>query len=100
MESLSAVFLAMAVTGGLLLAFRRGRALPVGLPLALAWVGSAATACWAAWLSLAPLTDVADGPAPLTNLAYAGQMIVGILVACLGVHFLAERAASHGRRTA
>ncbi|MFH0521169.1 hypothetical protein ACHBTE_28815 [Streptomyces sp. M41] len=100
MEALSVAFLAMAVTGGLLLAFRRGRVLPVALPLALAWVGSAATACWAGWLSLAPLTDVGDGPAPLTNLAYAGQMIVGILVACLGVHFLAERSARCNRRTA
>ncbi|MGP4088377.1 hypothetical protein [Streptomyces sp. KR55] len=100
MEALSAAFLAMAVTGGFLLAFRRGRALPVKLPLALAWVGSAATVCWAAWLSLAPLTDVADGPTPVMNLAYAGQMIVGILVACLGVHFLAERDACRKRRTA
>lgn len=100
MEALSAVFLAMAVTGGLLLAFRRGRALPVRLPLALAWVGSAAAVCWAAWLSLAPLTDMADGPTPVLSLTYAGQMIVGILVACLGVHFLAERAASGKSRTA
>ncbi|SDN95032.1 hypothetical protein SAMN04487981_107378 [Streptomyces sp. cf386] len=100
MEALSAVFLAMAVTGGLLLAFRRGRTLPVRLPLALAWVGSAATVCWAAWLSLAPLTDMADGPTPVLSLTYAGQMIVGILVASLGVHFLAERAASRKSRTA
>ncbi|MFE6173760.1 hypothetical protein [Streptomyces sp. NPDC056464] len=100
MEALSAVFLALAVTGGLLLAFRRGRALPVMVPLALVWVGSAATVCWAGWLSLAPLTDVADDPAPLMNLTYAGQMIVGILVACLGVHFLAERSASRKSRTA
>jgi hypothetical protein len=99
MEALSVLFLTLAVTGGFLLAFRRGRTLPVRLPLALAWVGSAATACWAAWLSLAPLTDVADGPTPLLSLTYAGQMIVGILVACLGVHFLAERAASRKRRT-
>ena len=70
------------------------------MPLGLAWIGSAATVCWAAWLSLAPLTDVADGPAPLLNLTYAGQMIVGILVACLGVHFLAERDASRKPRTA
>lgn len=41
-----------------------------------------------------------DGPTPLLNLTYAGQMIVGILVACLGVHFLAERDASRTRRTA
>lgn len=100
MEVLYAVFLAMAVTGGLLLAFRRGRALPVKLPLALAWVGSAATVCWTGWLSLAPLTDLGDGPTPLMYLAYAGDMIVGILVACLGAHFLAERSASRKRRTA
>ncbi|WP_409472857.1 hypothetical protein [Streptomyces sp. HC307] len=100
LEVMYAVFLAMAVTGGVLLAFRRGRALPVKLPLALAWTGSAAMVCWAGWLSLAPLTDVADSPTPLMNLAYAGEMIVGTLVACLGVHFLAERAASRKRRTA
>ncbi|MEY9990375.1 hypothetical protein ABIE67_002407 [Streptomyces sp. V4I8] len=100
MEALSTLFLAMAVTGGLLLAFRGGRALPVVLPLALAWVGSAATVCWAGWLSLAPLTDIADGPTPVLSLTYAGQMIVGILVACLGVHFLAERSATRKCRTA
>ncbi|MFE9024224.1 hypothetical protein ACFYNL_37515 [Streptomyces sp. NPDC007808] len=100
MEVLSAVFLAMAVTGGLLLAFRRGRPLPVRLPLALLWVGSAATACWAGWLSLASLTEVADDPSPLMGLAYAGQMIVGLLVASLGVHFLAERSASRDRTPA
>lgn len=100
MEVLSAGFLVMAVTGGFLLAFRRGRALPVKLPLALAWVGSAALVCWAGWLALATLTDMADGPTPLENYAYAGEMIVGILVACLGVHFLAERSASRNRRTA
>lgn len=100
MEALSAVFLAMAVTGALLLAFRRGRALPVKVPLALVWVGSAALVCWAGWLSLAPLTDVGESPPPLVNLAYAGRMMVGILVACLGVHFLAERSANRKRRTA
>ncbi|MDF3149079.1 MULTISPECIES: hypothetical protein [unclassified Streptomyces] len=100
MEVLYTVFLAMAVTGASLLAFRRGRALSVKVPLALVWVGSAALVCWAGWLSLAPLTDITDGPTALMNLAYAGEMIVGILVACLGVHFLAERSASRKRRTA
>ncbi|GHH03792.1 hypothetical protein [Streptomyces lanatus] len=102
LEAMYVVFLAATVMGAWQLAFRRGRALPVLVPLALAWVGSAAVACWGGWLSLASLgvDDVADRPTPLMNLAYADQMIVGILVAGLGVHFLAERSARAKCRTA
>ncbi|MET9735784.1 hypothetical protein ABZZ79_35720 [Streptomyces sp. NPDC006458] len=98
----SAVLLAVAVTGGLLLAFRRGRALPVGVPLVLAWVGSAATACWAAWLAVASLLSLGDAahrPTTGTVLAYAGEMITGVLVAGLVTSFLTARSAAANRRT-
>ncbi|MER6122650.1 hypothetical protein ABT173_08140 [Streptomyces sp. NPDC001795] len=101
LAALYVLFLAAAVAGGLILAFRRGGVLPVKVPLALAWTGSGVMACWGAWLSLAPLAgvdDIADRPTPLMNLTYAGQMIVGILVAVICVHFFAERSADAPQR--
>ncbi|GGW86087.1 hypothetical protein [Streptomyces lomondensis] len=103
LEAVYVLFLLAAVTGGLLLAFRRGRALPVAVPLGLAWVGSGAVACWGGWLSLASLggvEDIADRPTPLMSLAYAGQMLVGLLVAAIGVYYFAERSARAARRAA
>jgi hypothetical protein len=103
LQALFAVFLLAAVTGAVLLSFRRGRALPVAVPLALAWVGSGAVACWGGWLSLASVggvADLADRPTPLMNLAYAGQMLVGLLVAAIGAYHFAERSAGAARRSA
>ncbi|MFI8168752.1 hypothetical protein ACIGAN_20635 [Streptomyces sp. NPDC085931] len=103
LEAVFVCFLLAAVAGALSLAFRRGRTLPVAVPLGLAWVGSAAVACWGGWLSLASLAgaqDIADRPTPLMSLAYAGQMLSGFLVAALGASFLAERAAGSARRAA
>ncbi|MFC9510193.1 hypothetical protein [Streptomyces sp. NPDC057002] len=103
LEAVYVLFLLAAVAGGLLLAFRRGRALPVAVPLGLAWVGSAAVACWGGWLSLASLggvEDLADRPTPLMSLAYAGQMLVGFLVAAIGVYYFAERSARAARQAA
>ncbi|MEV6587280.1 hypothetical protein [Streptomyces acidicola] len=98
------VFLAAAVLGACALAFRYPRRLSVGVPLALAWTGSGALACWGAWLSLAPLAADADGiaerPTDLMYLAYAGRVIVGVLVAIVGARFLAGRSAALPRRTA
>nr|WP_306943724.1 hypothetical protein [Streptomyces phaeochromogenes] len=95
LEGMYVVFLAAAVTGAYLLAFRRsGRTLSVKVPLALAWTGSGAVACWGGWLSLASLAgvdDIAGRPTTLMNLTYAGQMIVGILVAGVGASVLAKR---------
>ncbi|MDG4863369.1 hypothetical protein P8605_35040 [Streptomyces sp. T-3] len=96
LETLDVAFVALAVAGVLMVAFRIGRPLPVKVPLAMAWVGSAVLACWGGWLNIASLTgvdDLADRPTPLMNLTYSGQMIVGILVAALGAYFLAERTA-------
>ncbi|MFJ2930976.1 hypothetical protein ACIPIU_38925 [Streptomyces massasporeus] len=103
LEALYVLFLLAAVTGAVLLAFRRGRALPVSVPLSLVWVGSGAVACWGGWLSLASLggpADLADRATPLMNLAYAGQMLVGLLVAAIGVYHVAERSSGTARRAA
>lgn len=97
LRALDALFLLAAVGGVLPLAFHRAPALPVRVPLALAWVGSGAAACWGAWLSLAALIDTDHATRPL-NLAYAGQMITGILVAAVGADFLARRSAALPRR--
>ncbi|MFF5443818.1 hypothetical protein [Streptomyces sp. NPDC012888] len=81
-----------AAAGGLLLAFGGRRA--VRGPLALAWVGGSAAAAWGAWLSiagLAPVDDPAKAPAALLHLAYAGQMITGLLVATVLTRFLTAR---------
>ncbi|ANP54304.1 hypothetical protein J2Z21_006329 [Streptomyces griseochromogenes] len=89
-------FLAAAATGACQLAFRRGRRLPVAVPLALAWTGSGAVACWGGWMVLASLVnshDLADRPAPASSLTYAVQMIVGLLVATVAAHYFADRSA-------
>ncbi|WP_369245695.1 hypothetical protein [Streptomyces sp. R41] len=94
LEAMDVVFLVSAVAGAWMLAFRRGRALPVMAPLALAWIGSGAVACWGGWLSLASLggvDDIAERPTELMNLTYAVHMIVGMLVVILGAYFFAER---------
>ncbi|GAA2277626.1 hypothetical protein GCM10010415_52240 [Streptomyces atrovirens] len=98
LESLYVVFLLAAVAGGLALAFRRVPALPVRVPLVLAGVGSGAVACWGGWMTAAALLpggDPADHPTALTLLTYAGQMIVGLLVATVGARFLAARSVRH-----
>ncbi|GAA2563240.1 MULTISPECIES: hypothetical protein [Streptomyces] len=101
LESLYVVYLLAAVTGGVLLAFRRAPALPVRVPLVLAGVGSGAVACWGGWMAAAALLssgDPADRPTELMLLTYAGQMTVGLLVATVGARFLAARAARAVKR--
>lgn len=95
LEAVYALFVLAAVAGSLLLAFRRS-ALPLRVPLALAWGGSGATACWGGWMSLAslaPAANAAEQPTPAMVLIYAVQMLVGTLVVALGAYFLAERSA-------
>ncbi|MET7873272.1 hypothetical protein [Streptomyces cyaneofuscatus] len=97
LEAVNALFVAAAVAGVLLLAFRRGGRLPLWVPLVLVWAGSAQVACWGGWLSLAALVgagDVADRPTTAMVLIYAGQMLVGTLIALPVAHLLAERAAA------
>ncbi|CAL9406361.1 hypothetical protein [Streptomyces sp. enrichment culture] len=101
-EAQAAAFLVVAVAAALLLAFRRGPALRLAVPLTAAWVGSAASACWAAWQGTAALV-VAEGaderPTALMNLTYACGVIVGVLVAGLVARLLLARSAAVGRLT-
>ncbi|WP_447036641.1 hypothetical protein [Streptomyces sp. DSM 118878] len=95
LEWLNALYLAAAVAGGLLLAFHRRPALPVKVPLALAWLGPGAVGCWGGWLlfgSLTTLGDAAGRPTATMLLTYAVHVIVGTLVAVVGAGFLGERA--------
>ncbi|MER7107565.1 hypothetical protein [Streptomyces sp. NPDC000229] len=95
LEAVRLLFVAAAVAGVLMLVFRLGRSLPVKAPLALAWIGSGGVGCWGGWLLLAalvPQSDPADEPTAVMELAYAGEMITGILLAgCVAV-FLRRRA--------
>ncbi|MEU9983983.1 hypothetical protein [Streptomyces sp. NPDC050856] len=96
LESVQVLFAAAAVAGVLTLVLRRDRTAPVRLPLALAWVGSGAVACWGGWLtltSLLPRDGVAQGATEPMTLAYAGEMIAGALLACCVAAFLRRRAA-------
>ncbi|WP_149551071.1 hypothetical protein [Streptomyces marokkonensis] len=98
LESLYVVFLLAAVAGGLVLAFRRVPALPARVPLTVAGIASGAVACWGGWMAaaaLVPGADPADRPTALMLLTYAGQMIVGLLVATVGARILAARSAGH-----
>ncbi|MGW6206445.1 hypothetical protein ACWF9B_22765 [Streptomyces sp. NPDC055089] len=97
LEAVYVLFVVVTVVGVLLLAFRRDSALPLRVPLVLAWGGSGATACWGGWMSIASLSgvdDIADLPTATMVLTYAVQMLVGTLVMTLGAYFLAERAAA------
>ncbi|WP_157874965.1 hypothetical protein [Streptomyces resistomycificus] len=48
--------------------------------------------------SLVGFGDIADRPTQLTNLAYAGRMIAGILVAVGTTRLLTARSAEAGRQ--
>ncbi len=97
LEAVYVLFVAATVTGTLLLAFRRRSALPLRVPLGLAWGGSGVMACWGGWMSIASLSrtdDIAERPTPAMVLIYAVQMLVGTLVMTLGAYFLTERSAA------
>ncbi|MET9698054.1 hypothetical protein ABZY31_14170 [Streptomyces sp. NPDC006529] len=69
----------------------RGRA---RWPLALAWTGSAAALSWGAWLLIASLSGEFEGAQGTTGgmyLAYAGQMITGLLGVAVLARFLTAR---------
>ncbi|MFJ3159604.1 hypothetical protein [Streptomyces kanasensis] len=95
LEALRGLYALAAATGVVALVFRRGPRLPVRLPLAVGWAGSAAVGCWGGWLflaSLVPGAAPADEPPLLQVLAYADEMITGtVLAGCLAV-FLRRRA--------
>ncbi|MFD9423289.1 MULTISPECIES: hypothetical protein [unclassified Streptomyces] len=100
LQAVDTLFAVTAATGALMLAFRLGGRLPLTVPLALAWGGSGAVACWGGWMSIASLGGVdgiGDRPTPAMGLIYAVQMLVGMLVLTLGAYFLAERNAAEAR---
>ncbi len=96
LDALAALFPLTAAAAALVLAFRFRPRLPLAVPLALAWVGSGATACWGAWLTLGSLAagDIDERPSALVFLTYAGQMITGMLVMALAVRLFRARAAT------
>ncbi|MCP9946269.1 hypothetical protein LUX12_18040 [Streptomyces somaliensis] len=85
LEAAQVLYAAAAAAGTGLLVFRRGRGLPVRLPLVLGWAGSAVLGCWGGWRFLAAMTPVADPssgwPAALPVLTYAGDVIAGTVLA-------------------
>ncbi|MGW2178734.1 hypothetical protein ACWCXX_11735 [Streptomyces sp. NPDC001732] len=96
MEAFNVLFAVAAAAGVLLLAFRRS-ALPLVVPLALAWCGSGASGCWGGWLSVASLTgtqEISEQPTPTMVVVYGVQMLLGALVVTLGGYFFSERAAA------
>ncbi|MFD8827696.1 hypothetical protein ACFV1C_35805 [Streptomyces sp. NPDC059605] len=102
MEAFNALFALVAAAGVLLLAFRRS-ALPLAVPLVLAWCGSGASGCWGGWLSAASLTGTqkaSEQPTPTMVVIYGVQMLLGALVVTLGGYFFSERAAAPGSRGA
>ncbi|MGW6569369.1 hypothetical protein [Streptomyces sp. NPDC054975] len=96
LEAMRVLFLAVAVVSVLALVLRRGPSLRVRTVLGLGWLGSAGTGCWGAYLLLVtfmPETDPAKAATALMRLTYAGEMIIGFLLAgCLAV-FLRRRSA-------
>ncbi|MGK5733441.1 hypothetical protein [Streptomyces sp. URMC 124] len=97
-ESGYVLYAAATVAGVALLRVpaRRTMRVPLRVPLLLAGVGSAASAAWGGWQLLAMLTALADdgrGPTATMAVAYAVQVIIGLLVLATGIRFFALRSA-------
>ena len=98
LEAAYVLFAVMTVTGLLLVAFPRAGALPLRLPLSLAFVGSAALACWGGYMMLTALEnrDPSRRISELMNVTYSMQLLAGMLVFTMGAYFFADRAAQPG----
>jgi hypothetical protein len=98
LEAAYVLFAVMTVTGLLLVAFPRAGALPLRLPLSLAFVGSAPLACWGGYMMLTALEnrDPSRRISELMNVTYSMQLLAGMLVFTMGAYFFAERAAQRG----
>ncbi|MEU7120025.1 hypothetical protein [Streptomyces zaomyceticus] len=84
LEAQWVVFLVVGVAATLFLVLRRPAALKVRTAVAAAWVGSSTAGCWGAYMSLVALLPEADPAKQVTTLmrlAYAGEMITGLLLA-------------------
>ena len=95
LEAAYVLFAVMTVTGLLLVAFPRAGALPLRLPLSLAFTGSAALACWGGYMMLTALEnrDPSRRISELMNVTYSMQLLARKLVFTMGAYFFAERAA-------
>ncbi len=98
LEAAYVVFAVMTVTGMLLVAFPRAGALPLRVPLSLAFIGSAALGCWGGYMMLTALENRASSRriSELMNVTYTMQLLAGMLVFTMGAYFFAERAARPG----
>ncbi|MFG2999961.1 hypothetical protein [Streptomyces sp. NPDC048340] len=84
---------ALAAGAGAVLLARGGES-GARWPLAVAWTGSAAAMSWGLWMlvtSIGPQLDGGEGATAATRLAYAGQMITGLLGAVVLTRFLTSR---------
>lgn len=99
LEAAYVLFAVMTVTGLLLVAFPRAGTLPLRLALFLAFVGSAALACWGGYLLLSALEnrDPSRRISELMNVTYSMQLLAGMLVFTMGAYFFTERAAQRCR---
>ncbi|MDQ1011531.1 hypothetical protein QFZ82_006016 [Streptomyces sp. V4I23] len=96
LEGVRVAFVAVAVAGTLLLAFRAAPALPVKLPLGAAWIGASGLGAWGAWLATTaamPQPDDAEQTTALLTLTYAGEMISGLLLSAAVALLLRRRGA-------
>lgn len=94
LEAAYALFAAMTVTGLLLVAFPGTASLPLRLPLSMVFVGSAALACWGAYLMVTAVQDhdPSHRISELMNVTYSMQVLAGALVFTMGAYFFTERA--------
>ncbi|MFJ6353564.1 hypothetical protein ACIQKB_29495 [Streptomyces sp. NPDC092046] len=86
-DAVRGIFLLVAAATVLLLVLRRPGGLRVRTVMGAAWVASGAAGCWGAYMtlvSLLPAAGTGKGPTGLMVTAYAGEMIIGFLLAgCL-----------------
>jgi hypothetical protein len=100
LEATYVVLAVMTLAGLLLVALPGAGALPLRVPLLLAFVGSAALGCWGGYLMLTALGDDDDPSrriSELMNLTYTAQLLTGVLVFTVGAYFFAGRAERSGR---
>ncbi|MEU8888387.1 hypothetical protein [Streptomyces sp. NPDC048442] len=90
-------FAVVAVAGLLMLALRLGGRVPLRVPLALAWTGVGVLGCWGGWMLATAGTGIegTDSTPVLTTLAYAVQVITGLLALAGGISFFAQLRRRH-----
>jgi hypothetical protein len=92
LEAAYVLLAAMTVTGLLQVAFPRAGALPLRLPLSMAFIGSAALTWWGGYMMLTALEnrDPSRRISELMNATYSMQLLAGLLVFTMGAYFFAD----------